>query len=68
MEKEYTPKIEEKKKTGEELLIEDLSVVLEDAKKGEFGDFTNEKYEAPKMALAEIFLTLRNNVINGKYD
>jgi len=50
------------------LLVEDLEKLLAEAKAGEFGDFTNEKYPAPKMALAEQLLQLRQNVIDGRYD
>lgn len=50
------------------LLVKDLTELLEEAKAGEFGDFTNDKYPAPKMALAEKLNKLRQNVINGRYD
>lgn len=53
---------------GEQKLVEDLEELLTEAKNGEFGDFTNNKYPAPKMALADKLHELRNNVINGKYD
>lgn len=53
---------------GAQALITDLEHVLAEARAGEFGDFTNDKYDAPKMALANIFHQLRENVINGKYD
>lgn len=53
---------------GHTLLIDDLRSLLQEAEAGEFGDFTNVKYPAPKMALAEKLNELRNNVINGKYD
>lgn len=53
---------------GSKKIIEDLKELLAEAEAGEFGDFTNEKYAAPKMALAEKLHTLRENVINGKYD
>lgn len=53
---------------GHNNLILDILNLLEEAKAGEFGDFTNEKYPAPKMALAEQLLQLRQNVIDGRYD
>lgn len=53
---------------GTKILIEDLKELLVEAEAGEFGDFTNEKYAAPKMALAEKLNNLRENVIKGKYD
>lgn len=53
---------------GQQILVDDLKALLSEAEDGEFGDFSNEKYAAPKMALAEKFLELRRNVINGKYD
>lgn len=37
---------------GSKSLITDIESLLEEAKNGEFGDFTNNKYTAPKMALA----------------
>ena len=54
--------------TGQQALINDLKELLAEAEAGEFGDFTNKKYPAPKMALAEKLHELRQNVINGKYD
>jgi len=53
---------------GQQVLIEDLKELLSEAEAGEYGDFTNSKYDAPKMALANKFEELRNNVIDGKYD
>ena len=57
-----------KEDEGKKKLIDDLEHVLAEARAGEFGDFTNDKYDAPKVALANIFYQLRENVINGKYD
>lgn len=54
--------------TGNDRLIADIQTLLADAQAGEFGDFTNNKYPAPKMKLAEILHEMRQNVINGKYD
>lgn len=53
---------------GCKILVQDLKDLLIEAERGEFGDFTNNKYPAPKMALAEILNTLRENVMSGKYD
>lgn len=53
---------------GSKKLVEDLRDVLDEAVAGEFGDFTNDKYPAPKIALVEKFETLKQNVINGNYD
>ena len=53
---------------GQQLLVADLEALLADARAGEFGDFTNRKYDAPKMSLGQILHELRENVINGKYD
>ena len=41
---------------GTTTLIKDLESLIEEAKNREFGDFTNQKYPAPKIALAERFL------------
>jgi len=53
---------------GQELLIKHLRGILEDAERGEFGDFTNVKYPAPKMALRANLLEMAENVIQGIYD
>lgn len=53
---------------GQVALIADLKVLLKEAEDGEFGDFTNEKYPAPKIALSQKFSELKANVIDGKYD
>lgn len=53
---------------GQEKLIEHLLELLTEAKNGEFGDFTNEKYPAPKIALREKLLLLADNVVQGIYD
>jgi len=53
---------------GTLVLIEDLEGLLEEAKAGEFGDFTNKKYAAPKMELRAALLALAENVVEGKYD
>ena len=53
---------------GQEVLIKDLEELLAEVKVGEFGDFTNKKYPAPKVALREKLLELSENVIKGKYD
>lgn len=52
----------------QDLLIKDLKELLAEVEAGEFGDFTNQKYPAPKVALAEKFEGLRQNVIDGRYD
>lgn len=51
-----------------EVLCEDIDSLLQDAKEGEFGDFTNKKYPAPKIALVSKLQQLIDNVKNGKYD
>lgn len=53
---------------GSELLVTDLEVLLQEAKDGEFGDFTNEKYATPKIALYNRLIELADNVKGGKYD
>lgn len=62
--KEYLPTLEKRSV----VLVEDLKILLDEAEAGEFGDFTNEKYPAPKVALAQKLYNLRENVIHGKYD
>lgn len=49
-------------------LIEDLEELLAEAKAGEFGDFTNTKYAAPKMVLVNKLIDLVENTKQGKYD
>lgn len=53
---------------GSKKLVEDIKELLAEAESGEFGDFTNEKYATPKMALAQKLHEMRESVINGKYD
>lgn len=58
----------EKVSKGQKELVRDLELLLGEAKAGEFGDFTNTSYDAPKLSLANWFEKLRKNVIDGKYD
>lgn len=53
---------------GQLVLIEDLKALLAEAEAGEFGDFSNQKYPAPKVALRGKLLELSDNVVSGKYD
>ena len=53
---------------GHQNLIEDLEILLVEARNFEFHDFKYEKYATPKVELAGRLETLRANVINGKYD
>ena len=53
---------------GQEILVLDLEDLLAEARAGEFGDFSNNNYPAPKMALVKKLDELRINVTNGKYD
>lgn len=53
---------------GSMRLFLDLEALMQEAAAGEFGDFTNNKYAAPKMVLAQKLEDMRQNVINGKYD
>jgi hypothetical protein len=53
---------------GNQKLVTDLEDLLLEARTGEFGDFTNDKYPAPKVALVGKLETLKQNVINGNYD
>ncbi len=48
-------------------LIDDLKEVLAEAEAGEFGDFTNEKYDFPKLQLVKKLEKLIENVKEGKY-
>lgn len=54
--------------SGHEMLLTDLSAMLLDAVRGEFHDFANEKYPAPKMTLYQMLIDLANNTKDGKYD
>lgn len=53
---------------GQVNLIVDLELLLAEARDGEFGDFSNEKYAAPKVELRNQLLKLADNVLEGKYD
>ncbi len=49
-------------------LLADIQDLLTEAYLGEFHDFANNKYAAPKMALADKLHKLRMGVIEGRYD
>lgn len=53
---------------GQEVLVNDLKELLEEAEAGEFGDMTNEKYDLPKVELRRKLLKMADNVIHGNYD
>lgn len=53
---------------GQKILLVDLIELEKEVVAGEFGDFSNEKYPAPKVALVQKLEELKQNVINGKYD
>lgn len=53
---------------GQKILEQELQNLLVAVQEGDFGDFTNEKWHTPKVILAEIFASMRQNVIDGKYD
>jgi len=53
---------------AQEILIKDLKELLSEAEAGEFGDFTNNKYDAPKLALIQKGQDLIDNVKAGRYD
>ena len=54
--------------TPNELLVAHLEAIKDDAVKGEFGDFTNNKYPAPKMELVAQLENIIKNTKNGLYD
>ena len=60
--------VQQKLETGSLILITDIESLLAEAKNGEFGDFTNQKYATPKVELRNQLLKLAENVVNGKYD
>ena len=53
---------------GQWILANDLKELLAEVEKGEFGDFSNDKYAAPKMELVKKLEELKQNTLNGKYD
>lgn len=53
---------------GQMNLIDDLEDLLKEAKAGEFGDFTNEKYETPKIELKNKLTIMAQKVLDGEYD
>lgn len=53
---------------GSIILVGHLSELIEEASRGEFGDFTNDKYAAPKIELYNKLLKLSENVKQGIYD
>lgn len=57
-----------KQEPGQEVLVSDLKELLAEAEAGEFGDFTNKRYAAPKMQLRAKFLAMAEDVVSGRYD
>ncbi len=53
---------------GHDALMLDLSILLKEANDYSFHDYKNEKYPAPKVALGERLMEIRQNMIDGKYD
>ena len=53
---------------GHENLMKDLSELFGEAIEGEFGDFTNSKYETPKVALIKRLGVLSSLAQSGRYD
>lgn len=53
---------------GHDALVHDLEELLADAKRFEFHDFKNSTFAAPKVALAQRFNYLREQVVRGRYD
>jgi len=53
---------------GQHILQKDLEELLHEVRSGEFGDFTNNKYPAPKVELVNKLIDLQENVMRGKYD
>jgi len=53
---------------GKEKLVNDISGLLTEAQNGEFGDFTNTKYDSPKSELVNQLMFLIKNTQNGLYD
>lgn len=58
----------EDKNGGHDALMLDLSILLKEASDFEFHDYKNEKYPAPKVALGNRLMEIRQNMIDGKYD
>ena len=53
---------------GQQVLVQNLEELIEEAKAGEFGDFSNEKYTTPKIELRNKLLALAQAVVEGRYD
>ncbi len=49
-------------------LVEDVEIILNEAKDFQFHDFKNQAYAAPKMAFNEKMEWLIKNMKAGKYD
>ena len=49
-------------------LLKDIEALLEEAKRGEFHDFANEKYATPKMELYRKLQLVSGKVQAGDYD
>lgn len=53
---------------GHILLLADIKAVQMNAEEGEYHDFANEKFPAPKMALVEHLRAMMDKAMNGAYD
>ena len=58
----------EEKSLGQQVLIMDLQILLQDAEDGSFGDFTSKKYATPKIALVVRLESIANDARGGKFD
>lgn len=53
---------------GQDALLDDLAILLDEAFHYQFHDFKNKQYATPKIELRNRLLALADNVVNGKYD
>lgn len=53
---------------GHRRLVADITELLREAEAGEFHDFRNEKYAAPKLALHQRLHELDQKMQAGEYD
>lgn len=54
--------------TGDNALLSDITALYKEALAGQFHDFRNTDYPAPKMELVRKLNNLITNTKNGKYD
>jgi hypothetical protein len=68
MEVKAKKKIENHEDDGHTLLLADIKALQLNAEDGEYHDFINKKFAAPKISLVEHLRDMMDKAMNGAYD